>query len=57
MNLVVDIGNTVIKTACFKNNSLQERNIVTEEELTSLLHKKWDGIIISTVRKEDFLDL
>ena len=52
MNLVVDIGNTVIKTACFKNNILQERNIVTEEELAALLHKKWDGIIISSVRKD-----
>lgn len=50
MNLVVDIGNTVIKTATFNNGKLVSFNIVEEKELGLLLKKEWDGILISTVR-------
>ena len=50
MNLVVDIGNTEIKTATFLNGKIVSRSKVNELELSKELLKVWGGIIISTVK-------
>lgn len=50
MNLVVDIGNTEIKTATFLNGKIVHKAILDELELSKELLKEWDGVIISSVK-------
>ena len=56
MNLIIDIGNTAIKTAVFDNSSLVSNQFVSEKVLEEELKKTWDGIIVSCVGKLPKID-
>ncbi|MCM4156670.1 type III pantothenate kinase [Gramella sp. AN32] len=59
MNLVVDIGNTLVKTAVFQNNKLLEKRTFSKEKFSKefdIIQKNYPLItkcIISSVSKDD----
>ena len=61
MNLIIDIGNTLVKYAIFNDNKLVEilKTSEVEEEKINTLIKEFDvkKVIISSVRKEMIWDL
>ncbi len=60
MNLIIDIGNTLVKYAIFNDDNLVElfKSTEVEEEKINTLVKEFDvnKVIISSVRKEIILD-
>ncbi len=58
MDLIIDIGNSLVKLALFEKNELVQKTMIKELEfppIESLLHKegKLRGIILSSVRKNN----
>ncbi|MCX8491636.1 MAG: hypothetical protein ORN54_11270, partial [Cyclobacteriaceae bacterium] len=51
MNLVIDFGNTLIKTACFEQDTLLKKNIFTnaEELQTAFANTLFENILVSSV--------
>ncbi len=55
MNLVIDFGNTRIKTGCFEQDTLLEKNVFeTSEELSlAFAHTNFENILVSSVSHVD----